>query len=327
VNLSTRAFVVQKSPKSRTKLASRGQLLAIASAAGLAMPGAVRWSGHLPPTLAWVIDLATHWQWLFVAGLALGGCMGLLGRRWRVVPLLLLAAVPFMTATAPLDASELPPRTSLTVASANVHLSNTDPRRLLAWLRDEKVDVAILLEVTPAYAAALEEQAVDFPHRKVVASSDPFGIAVLARTPISQVKVHQLTTGPDYISFESTFQGQPVQLAALHTMPPTCPEHYLARDRDLTRVMREAAAGKGPAIVAGDLNASAWSSALLAAEAQGFRRTTSLAPTWHTAMQGVIGIPIDHVLASTHWALVESSRGPAIGSDHYPVLSRLVLRR
>lgn len=80
-----------------------------------------------------------------------------------------------------------------------------------------------------------------------------------------------------------------------------------------------------PGLVAGDLNATAWSSALHQAQRQGFRRTTPLIPTRPSALRSVSGIPIDHVLASPEWRTVESLRGPDIGSDHFPVAVRLVL--
>jgi endonuclease/exonuclease/phosphatase (EEP) superfamily protein YafD len=43
-------------------------------------------------------------------------------------------------------------------------------------------------------------------------------------------------------------------------------------------------------------------------------------------MQGVMGIPIDHVLASAHWRVVESQVGPDVGSDHFPVAVVLQLK-
>jgi endonuclease/exonuclease/phosphatase (EEP) superfamily protein YafD len=50
---------------------------------------------------------------------------------------------------------------------------------------------------------------------------------------------------------------------------------------------------------------------------------TGLAPTWPAVLHGVGGIPIDQVLASRDWRLVPNNRGPAVGSDHLPVLARL----
>jgi endonuclease/exonuclease/phosphatase (EEP) superfamily protein YafD len=71
-----------------------------------------------------------------------------------------------------------------------------------------------------------------------------------------------------------------------------------------------------PLIVAGDLNATPWSSAFAVAARHGLDRASGLAPTWPRRH---VGIPIDHVLADTHWRRGEAQRGPDIGSDHLPV--------
>ena len=79
-----------------------------------------------------------------------------------------------------------------------------------------------------------------------------------------------------------------------------------------------------PTVVAGDLNATPWSPAFNELDDLGLRRATGLAPTWPSALHGISGIPIDHVPASRHWRLVASGRGPDPGSDHRPVIARLV---
>lgn len=69
-------------------------------------------------------------------------------------------------------------------------------------------------------------------------------------------------------------------------------------------------------LLAGDLSATPWSSALIGTERAGLSRATGLSPTWSSRH---IGIPIDHVLASRHWRRSAYTRGPDIGSDHLPV--------
>lgn len=315
-----------RNSSSQNRLALRGVVLVALSAAGLAVPLITGWSRSLPPSLAWGLDLISHWQWLFAAGVLLGVGLSLVARRWRVLPLLALAATPVLTAS-PRQPDGAATGAPLTVATANVFVGSEDPQKLLTWLAEKKVDVAVLLEVSPAYARALEKLALDFPHRKVIASDDPFGLAILSRTPLTHVQVRQLSAGMDYLEARTTYQGRAISLTAMHTMPPFSPGYFVARDQDLELALREARAGAEPAVVAGDLNASAWSSALRLAESYGFRRATGLAPTWHTSLQGVLGIPIDQVLVSPEWAVVQSERGPAIGSDHFPVLARLALRR
>ena len=76
-------------------------------------------------------------------------------------------------------------------------------------------------------------------------------------------------------------------------------------------------------LVVGDFNATPWSNAFAGPSSRGWRRATGLAPTWPVAWRGVMGIPIDHVLASSAWRVGGARVGPDIGSDHRPVMARL----
>jgi endonuclease/exonuclease/phosphatase (EEP) superfamily protein YafD len=103
-------------------------------------------------------------------------------------------------------------------------------------------------------------------------------------------------------------------------MPPLSPHWQRKRDA----LLREIADRDDdmPRIVAGDLNATPWSSAFMVAARHGLQRAGGLAPTWPHRH---VGIPIDHVLADAGWRRGEAQRGPDIGSDHLPV--RVALHR
>jgi endonuclease/exonuclease/phosphatase (EEP) superfamily protein YafD len=219
----------------------------------------------------------------------------------------------------------------LAVASANVFFRNPDPAPLLAWLRDVRPDVVVIVEITPAFARALEDASVAeiFPHREVAAARDAFGIAVLSRHPVSSVRLLRDEDGVGVMTVRVAWDGREVSLAAVHPMPPQSPRRHRQRNRTLD-CLTPARAGsngggfaEGPALVVGDFNATPWSNAFAGPASRGWRRATRLAPTWPAAWQGLMGIPIDHVLASPGWTLAESVVGPDIGSDHRPVLVRL----
>lgn len=312
-------------------IARRLKWLFAAAAAGLLLPLAARLSDPLPNAMAWVLDLAVHWQWLYAGALCICAmALALLTRGLTWLIGLLAAALPWFTAAPPADAAadaSAPGSSStFTLATANVEVNNTDPERLLHWLRGVQADAVVVLEVSPAIARALEAQ-TDFAVRKVLPSDDPFGIALLSRHPASQLQVRQLGAGIDYITARLQWHGRELAVSAVHTMPPLFgASSYRARDGDIAKMLAEHRVHGSPALVAGDLNATAWSSALFQAQREGFRRTTSLMPTWPTALHSISGIPIDHVLASPEWRVAESLRGPDIGSDHFPVAVRLVLR-
>jgi endonuclease/exonuclease/phosphatase (EEP) superfamily protein YafD len=270
---------------------------------------------------AWLADLAAHWQWLFLAGFALGLVAACFVAR-RYLFLALLLPLPWVTAS-----PRLPGGTNgvtLTVASANVHVSTTQVGPLAGWLALEDPEVVVLLEVSRALGPQLVSLQ-RYPHQVVHADDSPFGIAVLSKWPLTNAAVKHDSDGIRHIEADVLQGEQRIQLLAFHPMPPLSSHFHAARNQALQRFATQLQASGRPALLVGDLNATPWSSAFAGLEALGFRRATGLRPTWPTGGQGLWGIPIDHVLASKHWHLVQHHLGPDLGSDHLPTVVRLAL--
>lgn len=290
---------------------------------GLLLPPLSHLLADSTGALAWLIDLASHWQWLFLPGLALfAGLAGWRDKRWAV--LLLGLPLPWLTASAPAPAGD-PQAAAFTVASANVNLHSRDTRTLATWLAGVQADVVVVLEVSPAYATGLGAL-TDYPFQRIVAQDSPFGIALLSRHPLQHVRVIEDTPGVAHIEAQLQWQGRAVEVIALHPMPPLSPHYHRVRNATLSALANQAAVSGSPTILAGDLNATPWSSAFSGLAQRGLHRASGLAATWPAALRGLIGIPIDQVLVSRHWAVVASDVGPPLGSDHLPVLTRLTLR-
>jgi len=301
--------------------ARRIYMLALLCLLGLLLPLLSHLLAGVAGTLAWLIDLASHWQWLFLLGLVVfAGLACCRDKRWAV--LLLALPLPWLTASAPAPTGE-PQAQVLAVASANVHLHNRNTEALTAWLAQEKPDVLVLLEVSPAYAQGLRTLR-DYPFQHIVAEDSPFGIAVLSRHPLQQIEVIEDAQGIAHIEALLQWHGQPVGIIAVHPMPPLAPQYHSERNAKLATLATHATASGIPTVLAGDLNATPWSSAFSGLEQLGLRRASGLAATWPAVLQGVLGLPIDHVLVTQHWAVVARKVGPQLGSDHLPVLVHLV---
>lgn len=301
--------------------ARRVVTLALLCLLGLLLPLLSHLLADSAGALAWLIDLASHWQWLFLLGLVVfAGLACCCDKRWAV--LLLTLPLPWLTASAPTPADDLQAQV-FAVASANVHLDNRNTEVLATWLAQEKPDVVVLLEVSPAYAQGLRTLR-DYPFQHIVAQDSPFGIAVLSRHPLQQVEVIEDAQGIAHIEAQLQWRGQPIGIIALHPMPPLSPQYHRVRNAKLAALARQAAASAIPTVLAGDLNATPWSSAFSGLAQLGLRRASGLAATWPAVLQGVLGLPIDHVLVTQHWAVAARKVGPQLGSDHLPVLVRLV---
>ncbi len=292
-------------------------------ALGLLSPLAAPLSAAVPPTLAWCLDLAAHWQFAY-APIWLVLCLlcAMRGRRWLL--LAPAALLPLWTASAALPrATDEAASSTLIVAAANVHVGNRDPAPLIAWLRAQPSDVVAIAELTPGYADALTRAlGDDYPYRAFSAADSAFGIGLIARRPLTAIELRRSVDGIPQLRAEVATANGPARIVAVHPMPPIGEHWHTERDLLLHTLADDARRDGMPTIIAGDLNATPWSSAMTGAAARGLFRATGLGTTWP---DGHIGIPIDHVLASAHWRRGESLRGPAIGSDHRPV--RAILQR
>lgn len=279
-------------------------------------------------TLEWLVDLASHWQWLYLVGLVLACAIVILNdRRWA----LWLLAMPLAGMTASSPALNVGHETIqyagvLTIASANVNLGNRDTAALIRWLAEAKPDVVVLLEVSPEYVRGLDSLS-DYPFRHLVPRHDPFGIAVLSRFPFSDVKTVEDEGGREHIESLIDWKGQPVRLTACHPMPPISQFDHTLRNQQLLALAKAAKTSGQPAILAGDLNATPWSNAFSGLDQAGLRRATGLTPTWPAIGYGWVGIPIDSVLVTQQWTVVGHKVGPNLGSDHLPVIVRIALRK
>ena len=274
----------------------------------------------------WLIDLASHWQWLFLPLLLLaaaGACF--VDRRWAL--LFIAAPLPWYSAgtLAPAAVAAVSPGPTLSIASVNVYFRNPQAGPLLRWLHEKQPDLVVILEFTPAFAEGL--QALQgYPYREFLAQPDAFGIAILSRHPLAQVRVVRDEDGIPLVEAKLHWGERLIGLAALHPMPPQTPRYHALRNRKIASVTPAAGLDAVPTIVAGDFNATPWSDAFGGLDERGWRRATGLAPTWPAAWRGWMGIPIDHVVVSRHWGVVQSEVGPDVGSDHFPVLVRLALQ-
>ncbi len=251
-------------------------LLALLCLLGLLLPLFAGFTWKSSSTAAWLVDLAVHWQWLYAAGLLVFALLSAVIDKRRAL-LVLAAPLPLLTATPPAPAITDNGAT-LTVASANVGLGNQQPADILSWLDSQGVEVAALFEVTPAFADQLQASSA-FPYTKIIATQDPFGIALLARFPFERVDVLEAMHGITQIEARFRWQEKESRVVAVHPAPPIDPS--LMQERDVLLEQRAAGivADGAPAILLGDLNATPWSAAFKGPTLHGLRRVTGLAPT------------------------------------------------
>lgn len=303
-------------------LQRRAKAIAVLCSGGLLLPLVSPFEASLPDSMAWGLDLAVHWQWFFLAGLALAlPVLVCARRRWfmlaALLPLPWFAAMPDAVRGA--DGGD-----ALVVAAANVHVDNEAPDRLVQWVGATKPDVLAILEISDTFAQRLGLDDI-YPYRVVRPRGDPFGVALLSRHPVLRHVVVEEDGATPRIEAVLDWHGTEVTVVAFHPMPPISAADHGQRNRVLADIAARYA--DRPTIVAGDFNATPWSSAFRAPRRKGFTVASGLQATWPAPLRGLIGLPIDHVMLSRHWSVIDRAVGPDLGSDHLPIQASVATSR
>lgn len=305
----------------RVSVCWRLRVIILLCSSGLILPLIIRLLPDSGGNLVWLLDLVAHWQWLFFAGLLLSAVFAVwLDRKWSLFAVLL--PLPWITASPTLPQGDK--GSILTLASFNIQVGTTQVGPLANWLALEKPDVVVLLEVSPEFAMNLPALKA-YPYQITHPDHSPFGLAMLSKWPINTSQVIDDENGIAHIEADVLFGQQLIAVTAFHPMPPLSPYFHTVRNQQLRGFAQKNMARDIPSVLAGDLNATPWSKAFSGLDGFGWHRATSIRPTWPAWGQGVMGIPIDHVLASRQWRLQSHAVGPYLGSDHLPVLVRLAL--
>ncbi len=271
--------------------------------------------------LAWWLELFAHFRPQYaLALLASGAALVALRARAAGVAALLLAAVnalPLLHYYHPRPPPG-PPGPELRAVLANVWYRNADPGRLLAWLRESPPDVAVLLEVTPQWRAAIAALADVLPYQAHSA-----GVLVASRRPLGALRAVEFE-GEDEgaLVFTTELAGVPVTVIGAHASWPLGAVVAARRGAQLETLAGLAREAPGPVLLLGDLNLTAFSphfARLLAggnladcAAGRGF------VPSWPVSFPP-LGLRIDHCLHGPGLAPAVLRNGPRIGSDHYPL--------
>ena len=220
---------------------------------------------------------------------------------------------------------------TLSVLVANVLMDNRETDRFLAVVRRYDPDLVLVLEPDARWEAALRPLDAAYPHAAKEPLPNTYGMLLYSRLPLADAETRYLVE-PDIPSMHARVRvgRRWVALHALHPDPPN-PEYATEtteRDGELLLVAREVRERGGPTVVVGDFNDVAWS-----ATTRLFQETSGLLDprvgrgtfSTYNAKWPLLRWPLDHVFHSDHFALVRLERGPAFGSDHFPVFAELAL--
>lgn len=275
----------------------------------------------------WFCELFTHFPLQIGAGLAVLLALALLLRQWKPALLTALCLVPNLWALAYYFPGQAPPeRTSdLRVITFNVLTSNTAFEDVRTYLSASDADIIFVMETNEDWVEALSPIESDYPHVVKAPRGDNFGMVLYSRHPIASHDLHRVEgSRVPCVHAVISLRGRQVEVIGGHPVPPVGALRAHWRNTYLETLTALASRSDRPKVVLGDFNATVWSpffrDFLSNTALQDSGRKRGFQSTWQRN-HPVFSIPIDHILHSAELKCTSRTIGPALGSDHRPVIA------
>lgn len=244
------------------------------------------------------------------------------------------------TATRPF---EKPAGPHIRVLTYNVNFGGPAPRSTLGAIREARADIICLQESTPVWEQILRPAlARDYPHVRFRHAGAAGGQGIFSRWPVTEVAFVRPKAGwfPGWIVKVATPIG-PVQFLSVHLRPPaddrgrfglrpyfTTKKIRLQEVQELSTHLKPGI----PTVILGDFNENDGGPPLRWLQQQGYtdalREFDHKTHTWRWPTSTItLRGRLDHILYSKRLHALEARVIQKGGSDHFPLLAVLELKR
>ncbi|MFQ5522129.1 MAG: endonuclease/exonuclease/phosphatase family protein [Acidimicrobiia bacterium] len=286
----------------------------------------------------WWLDVLANFRSQYLVGLIVLGVVLAASRRWRrwgyvsllVAAMNLVLVLPLYLGSPVVD----PALPDLRVLNFNLLSSNESFGDVIEYIETVDADLVVLHEASRPWEVAID--AADLGYQVIRARSEEliFGTLILVRgANLSAVSYGFASESPRAVELVFVPNGweAPVRALITHPLAPTDRERAALRDAQLSFAANWAADQEAPFFVVGDLNATPWSWAFRRLKGSGGLRNSQegfgLQASFPATASRLLRVPIDHLLYSDGLGVRERLLGPALGSDHFPLIVDLVRLR
>lgn len=278
----------------------------------------------------WWLDVLANFRAQYVVALLVLGLIITIS-RWRRTGLVILAVALFnLVFVAPLYVGSPgepiagPPE--LRVMSFNLLSTNQNFNLVVEYIEAIDPDIVLLHEASRPWEVAIESAGLDYEVIRGRSDDLIFGTLALVRGEAGAVSYgfHEGAARAMALEYRPEGWPVPVQILSSHPLAPTTAERAALRDAQLGFAADWAGEQEGAFLVVGDLNASPWSAPFARLTADGLLRNSQigfgLQPSFPANSTFLLRVPIDHLLHSDQLRVHDRRLGPALGSDHFPLI-------
>ena len=279
----------------------------------------------------WWLDVAANFRAQYVVALALLGLLIAMS-RWRKTGYAVLAvALVNLIVVLPLfigsPADPVADASGLRIMSFNLLSTNENYSTVIEYIQTIDPDLVLLHEASRPWEVALEAAGLDYEVVRPRADELIFGTLVLVRgSSVEAISYGFASAAPRAVAVEFVPDGwdRPVSALGIHPLAPTDEERAALRNAQIGFAADWASGQDGVFLVVGDFNATPWSWSFRRLLAQGDLSNSQigfgLQPSFSAQSNLLLRIPIDHLVHSPALEVTGRHLGPAMGSDHFPVV-------
>jgi len=281
----------------------------------------------------WFLDLFSHFRVQYFFGLLAVALVLLMRARLKAPAFFGVLAMVNLCVIAPLYVGKEPQPTKVSRSYrgllTNVNTESGDPAKVGQAIRQLDPDFVALEEVNDQWLSALSVPLGAYPYSKAMPRADNFGIALYSKHPFARSEIRQVgeVEIPSVIAELELPDGR-LTVIATHPLPSCGAEYSRLRNDQLARLPGIVKQATSPVLLLGDLNATPWCSHFKRLLRESGLRDSSqgrgVLATWPTQLP-ILQIPIDHCLHTAGIHVTRRAIGPAVGSDHYPLVVDFVL--
>jgi endonuclease/exonuclease/phosphatase (EEP) superfamily protein YafD len=284
----------------------------------------------------WWLDVLANFRAQYAMALAVLGVLAMMS-KWRrigygvlgVAAINLLVVLPLYVGSPGPSEATAP---SIRVMSFNLLSTNESFSEVIEYIEVTDPDLVLLHEASRPWEVAFESAGLDYEIIRPRSDNLIFGTLVLVRgEDVKGVSFGFAEAQPRAVEIKYRPTGWPEEVSVLSTHPlaPTEKERAALRNAQLAFAGDWATAQEGAFLVVGDFNATPWSSPfreiLASAELRNSQIGFGLQSSFPATSMFVMRVPIDHLLHSPALNVRDRRLGPALGSDHFPLLVDLEL--
>lgn len=279
---------------------------------------------HIAPVFPVIalVALVTLWftggrpQWRYILTLDAAACAAMLGLLIHIyAPARRIAAGNAQT---------------LRVVSFNAWTQNSAPIDAARWILAQRPDVVILLEAGERSAAIPALLAPALPYHVSCRGEHRCSTMIFSRWKPIEKSGFARGDADNRRALSAAIMrfAEPAPRFSVVAVHLSRPWPIGAQQRELTQLASHLNGhSREGLLIAGDFNAPMWSKTMRMAQHQlGVDTLGGYAPTWPAPPSGMpvhALFDLDHALIGNGWAAARAERGPALGSDHYPLLLTL----